>query len=94
MLDFMVDNSPLARPPFYLGAELVLSVFWLAANAFSTARWRNIPLACDEIPDDFEDERHWCKDLQALKSFVWIQWVLSASTSVPLYIPHALINFF
>lgn len=73
----------------------------LAGNAFSTSRWRHIPMACGAIPDgssqstyhpnlphlslsipEFADERSWCKDVQALKAFVWIEWV----TSTPAFL--------
>lgn len=75
LLDYVSENAFVARPPFYLAVEAVLSIFWLAFNAFSTSRWRHIPLECNEIPREFEDERAWCRDLQALKSFVWVEWL-------------------
>jgi len=33
-------------------------------------------MACSAIPDEFVDERVWCRDLQALKAFVWIEFVI------------------
>ncbi|TFK24093.1 hypothetical protein FA15DRAFT_704855 [Coprinopsis marcescibilis] len=62
----------------------VLSIFWLGKwisfNAFSTSRWGGVPMSCDEIPEckyqvlltSFEEGRTWCKDVHALKAFVWI----------------------
>ena len=75
LVDFASPNAFLGRAPFQVGWLCVLSVFWLAANAFSTSRWRHVPLQCDAIPADFDSEKAWCKDLQALKSFVWVEWV-------------------
>ncbi|KAI0261228.1 hypothetical protein BC834DRAFT_925561 [Gloeopeniophorella convolvens] len=75
-LDLGLSNSPTARPPFEIGLVFVLSILWLAFNAFSTSRWRHIPLNCSSIPADFSDVRSWCKDLQALKAFVWVNWVV------------------
>ena len=46
-----------------------------AFNAFSTSRWRHIPLNCGSIPDEYADMRGWCVDVQALKSFAWIEFV-------------------
>lgn len=76
LLDFSIQNAVTARPPFEIGILSVLTIFWLAFNAFSTARWRHVPLMCSSIPAEFSDEKTWCRDLQALKTFVWIEWVI------------------
>ncbi|KAF8958404.1 hypothetical protein BDZ97DRAFT_1906502 [Flammula alnicola] len=75
-LDLALDNSYTGRPQTEIGVFGVLSIFWLAFNAFSTSRWRAIPFQCNSIPSDFLDERDWCKSLQALKSFVWINFLI------------------
>jgi len=75
-MDFSSVNSVTARPPFEIGLLSLLTIFWLAFNSFSTVRWSHIPLACSNIPADFADERTWCGDVQALKAFVWIEWVI------------------
>ncbi|KAI8968761.1 hypothetical protein BD414DRAFT_282045 [Trametes punicea] len=75
VLDLAVKNIPTARPASEIGLFYILSIFWLAFNAFSTSRWRNIPLNCNSIPAEYPDERTWCRDVQALKSLVWIQFV-------------------
>ncbi|KAI0051586.1 hypothetical protein FA95DRAFT_1554413 [Auriscalpium vulgare] len=75
LLDVGFDNAFTARAPFEIGMLILLSIFWLAFNAFSTSRWRHIPLNCSAIPSDYDDVVSWCKDLQALKAFVWIDWV-------------------
>ncbi|KAH9475925.1 hypothetical protein JR316_0011487 [Psilocybe cubensis] len=75
-VDLALINSYTGRAQSEIGIFGVLSIFWLAFNAFSTARWRQIPFQCDSIPTDFVDEREWCKSLQALKSFVWINFLL------------------
>ncbi|EIN05499.1 hypothetical protein PUNSTDRAFT_46856 [Punctularia strigosozonata HHB-11173 SS5] len=76
LLDASRENSFFGRAPFQLSWLFILSVFWLAFNAFSTSRWRHVPLQCDAIPAGFASEKAWCKDLQALKSFVWVEWLL------------------
>jgi len=72
LLDVGLRNSPTARPSFEIAVLLILSIFWLASNAFSTSRWSQIPLNCSTIPADYSDVRSWCRDLQALKAFVWV----------------------
>jgi len=79
-LDFAVHNSFTSRPPFIIGSFSILSVFWLAFNAFSTSRWRYVPLSCGTIPAGYAAEKTWCQDLQALKAFVWIEWLLMTFT--------------
>ncbi|KAI5117057.1 hypothetical protein M0805_005296 [Coniferiporia weirii] len=76
LLDLTLSNSFTSRPPFEIALLGILSVFWLAFNAFSTSRWRHVPLACGAIPAEFVPEREWCRDLQALKAFVWVEWVI------------------
>ncbi|KAI9457625.1 hypothetical protein BJY52DRAFT_465735 [Lactarius psammicola] len=76
LLDVGLHNSPTARPSFEIAVLLILSIFWLACNAFSTSRWRHIPLNCSTIPTDYSDVRSWCRDLQALKAVVWVNWVV------------------
>jgi len=75
-LDLSIENSFTARPAFEIGFLSLLSIFWLAFNVFSTSRWSHVPLNCSSIPSEFPDERTWCTDLQALKSFVWIEWAI------------------
>jgi uncharacterized membrane protein len=75
-LDFTSKNSYSGRAQFEIGVFAVLSVFWLCFNAFSTSRWRHTPLACSSIPAGFDDVKTWCMDLQALKAFVWIEWLI------------------
>lgn len=53
---------------------------YIAFNVFSTSRWRQVPMACSTIPAEYSDEKTWCMDLQALKAFVWIEWVILSST--------------
>ncbi|KAH9941245.1 uncharacterized protein BXZ73DRAFT_75201 [Epithele typhae] len=74
-LDLLLESVPTARPAVEVGILYVLSIFWLAFNAFSTSRWHNVPLNCSVIPDDYADMRGWCVDVQALKAFVWILFV-------------------
>jgi len=76
MIDLALDNSYTGRPQTEIGIFGILSIFWLAFNAFSTSRWSQVPFQCDSIPTEFLDERLWCKSLQALKSFVWINFLI------------------
>ncbi|KAJ3542226.1 hypothetical protein NM688_g5995 [Phlebia brevispora] len=73
--DIVFYNAFASRPAFKIGLCFVLSTFWLAFNIFSTSRWGNIPMPCSSVPSDLPDERAWCEDVQALKSFVWIFFV-------------------
>ncbi|RPD65203.1 hypothetical protein L226DRAFT_501940 [Lentinus tigrinus ALCF2SS1-7] len=75
VLDLSFQNIPIARPAIEIGLLYVLTIFWLAFNAFSTARWRHVPMNCNSIPAEYDDMRGWCRDVQALKSFVWIEFV-------------------
>ncbi|GLB41086.1 hypothetical protein LshimejAT787_0903010 [Lyophyllum shimeji] len=75
-LDFAIENSYTARAQFEIGHFGLLSVFWLAFNAFSASRWRMIPFQCNSIPIEFAEERGWCRDVQALKGLVWIEFLL------------------
>jgi len=73
-LDVVLENSPTARAPFKIASLLILSIFWLVFNVFSTARWIHFSFDCSAIPADFSDTR--CKDIQALKVFIWVNWVV------------------
>jgi len=81
-LDLALINSYTGRPQSEIGVFGVLSVFWLAFNAFSTSRWRQIPFQCDSIPSSFLDEQDWCKSVQALKAFVWINFLICLGITV------------
>jgi len=81
-LDLALANPLTSLPPVEIGHFGTLSIFWLAFNTFSTARWRGIPFNCNSIPADFPDERVWCKNVQALKVFVWIDFLACLATTV------------
>jgi hypothetical protein len=76
LLDLRFQNTFTARPPFLIGLLSVFTIIWLAFNAFSTSRWRYVPMSCDTIPSSFPDERKWCKDILVLRAFIWVEWVL------------------
>ncbi|KAF9042899.1 hypothetical protein BJ165DRAFT_1390449 [Panaeolus papilionaceus] len=76
-MDLALSNAYISRAQSQIAVYGILSIFWLSFNSFSTSRWRHIPFQCDQIPRDFSDERRWCKNLQALKSFVWIEFIIS-----------------
>lgn len=80
-LDLSSSNSYTGRPQFEIGVLGVLSLFWLVFNSFSTSRWRHVPVSCGTIPSDFADVKTWCQDLQALKAFVWIEWLIFLVTA-------------
>jgi len=75
-LDFCLDDSFTGRPQSEVGLFGVLSIFWLAFNAFSTSRWAQVPSQCKTIPQDLADERMWCNHVQALKAFVWLTFLI------------------
>ncbi|KAH8096815.1 hypothetical protein BXZ70DRAFT_1065896 [Cristinia sonorae] len=74
-MDVTIKNTFMTRPPFEIGLFCVLSILWLAFNAFSTMRWRFVPLNCTSIPPEYDEERGWCRDLQGLKFAVWVLWL-------------------
>ncbi|KAJ8078444.1 hypothetical protein AAF712_012105 [Marasmius tenuissimus] len=74
-LDLATTNAFIGRAQYEIGIFTVMSILWLAFNAFSTSRWSDVPLQCGTIPEDFSDIRTWCRDLQALKAFIWIEWL-------------------
>ncbi|TFK65975.1 hypothetical protein BDN72DRAFT_962094 [Pluteus cervinus] len=76
LLDLTLEKSYTGRPQFEIGFFGIIAIFWLAVNAFSTSRWHQVPMACDAIPADSLDLRTWCKNLQALQVFVWVEWLL------------------
>jgi len=75
-LDLRFPTSYTGRPQFEIGFFATLTVFWLASNVFSTSRWSQVPMACNTIPAAWPETRVWCKNLQALKAFVWVEWLL------------------
>ncbi|KAJ3777220.1 hypothetical protein FB446DRAFT_718541 [Lentinula raphanica] len=77
-LDFICKTSYTGRPQFEIGVFTVLSIFWLSFNAFSTSRWRHVPMSC---PAGSDDVKTWCQDVQALKAFVWIEWLIFSLTA-------------
>ncbi|KAF8201093.1 hypothetical protein K438DRAFT_1716798 [Mycena galopus ATCC 62051] len=80
--DVATTNSYTARPQFEIGVFSVLSILWLAFNAFSTSRWNSVPLSCGGIPSDYPDVAQWCHELGALRVFVWIEWLTILFTTV------------
>ncbi|KAF9004649.1 hypothetical protein BDQ17DRAFT_1354438 [Cyathus striatus] len=74
-LDFALENSYIAHPRIEIPIFVIMSILWLAFSAFSTSRWHLVPLDCSIIPAELA-ERAWCKDLQALKAFVWLNFLL------------------
>ena len=80
MLGIMAIFSVLWLGMFYFPFSFLIQWCYTAFNAFSTSRWRHVPMACNSIPAEYPDEKIWCMDLQALKAFVWIEWVVLTST--------------
>ncbi|KAH7105568.1 hypothetical protein BKA62DRAFT_766924 [Auriculariales sp. MPI-PUGE-AT-0066] len=79
LTDFKGSNPLLSRPMLELPWLGVLAVLWLCINAFSSSRWRYVQAAdCATIPvdNDLSSVTVWCKEVQALRSFVWIEWVI------------------
>ncbi|KAJ6504233.1 hypothetical protein C8R47DRAFT_1104770 [Mycena vitilis] len=82
LLDFVSNNAFTGRPQFEIGVFSVLSILWLAFNAFSTSRWNAAPFNCGVIPSDFADTIQWCQQLSALRVLVWVEWAVLFLTTV------------
>jgi len=76
IFDMSVEDPLIGRAAFELPVFGLFSIFWFAFAIFSTARWAQIPMACSSIPSTYPAEITWCKDVQALKAFVWIEWLV------------------
>jgi len=79
-LDLSFANSFTGWPQFEIASFAFLSLLWLAFNSFSTSRWRNVPLTCHAIPDDYSDWRSWCLEVNVLRAIVWIELVIFVCT--------------
>jgi len=75
LLDLGLETPFTGKAGFELPAFGIFSIFWFAFDIFSTARWSKVPMACSSIPAEYADEIGWCKDVQALKAFTWIEFV-------------------
>jgi len=82
VFDLGTANFFIARAPFQIGLFAAFSCVWLAASAFSTHQWRYLPTVCDTIPSELSGEVAWCKNVQALKAFLWIQWILLFTSTI------------
>jgi len=82
VFDLGTTNFFTSRAPFQIGLYVAFTCVWLVASAFSTHRWRHLPAACDTIPSELSNEIAWCKDVQALKAFLWIQWILLFTSTI------------
>lgn len=81
-MEFALNRSPLGLPLVEAGILGVLSIFWLAFNAFSTARWKYVPMQCEAISLAYSPERAWCRDVHALKAFVWAVFIACLGITV------------
>jgi len=82
LLDFVTNNSYTGRPQFEVGVFAVLSIFWLAFNAFSSSRWSSAPFMCSTIPSEYPDAIQWCHELSGLRVLVWVEWLLFFFTTI------------
>ncbi|PVG04579.1 hypothetical protein CPB86DRAFT_746444 [Serendipita vermifera] len=75
-------NVITARPVTEIATLSAMSFAWTVSNAFSTPRWNGIqPGVCSSIsindnPEFERSSRLWCRELLALRAFVWIEWVI------------------
>jgi len=77
--DILARDSPLSRPVPEVTWLAALSLVWLCFNAFSTSRWRFVQATdCASLPasTDFAKATGWCQSVQALRGFVWLEWVI------------------
>jgi len=72
VLDLTSKNAFTARPAFEIPLLGTLTIVWLAFNAFSTSRYTDLP-DCS-VFDDVPDERTWCRNVQGLRVFIWLEW--------------------
>ncbi|KAJ7901653.1 hypothetical protein B0H13DRAFT_2023690 [Mycena leptocephala] len=82
LIDFVANNSYTGRPQFEIGVFSLLTIFWLAFNAFSTSRWNSAPFNCGIIPKDYPDTIQWCQRLSALRLMVWMEWIMLFFTTI------------
>nr|GAT58871.1 predicted protein [Mycena chlorophos] len=75
LVDFCSNNSYTGRAQFEIGVFSILSIFWMAFNAFSSSRWSSVPLSCGGIPSEYPDVLQWCHELTALRVLVWFEWL-------------------
>jgi hypothetical protein len=75
-------ESKVSRPAVELVWLGLLLVAWLGANVFSTHRWQPIQMdVCNNIPVESNPEflsaaKTWCYEIQALRAFIWMEWVI------------------
>jgi len=85
-LEFGFGTFVLNRAQYQASITGALTILWLAFNGFSTSRWASIPMSCSSISgDDFADERAWCNNIQALKAFIWLEFILCFATSTWIF---------
>ncbi|KAJ7705328.1 hypothetical protein B0H17DRAFT_1037667 [Mycena rosella] len=82
LLDFVTNNSYTGRAQFEIGVFSILSIFWLAFNAFSSSRWGSAPFACGDIPAAYPDVIQWCHELSALRVMIWVEWLMFFFTTI------------
>ncbi|KAJ7596977.1 hypothetical protein C8J56DRAFT_918814 [Mycena floridula] len=82
VLDLSLQNSFTGWPQFEIGSFGVLGLLWLCFNAFSTSRWRHVPMNCSIIPSTYPDVQQWCKEVNVLKAFIWIEFLMLFFTAL------------
>jgi len=79
ILDVASSNASTAKPAFELTWLCLVTLLWLGFGAFSTNRWRGVGAGlCKTIPtaSQYDGYRTWCHEVQALRAFIWIEWVI------------------
>jgi hypothetical protein len=87
--DLKGSNPVLSRPMIELPWLAILAVLWLCLNSFSSSRWRYVQAGdCGDIPSDSEltAVTVWCKEVQALRSFVWVEWLIVVASLLWLWL--------
>jgi len=85
-LEFGLATFFLNRAQYQASITAALAILWLGFSAFSTSRWSSIPMSCSSISGvDFAEERSWCNSIQALKTFIWLEFLLCFGTATWIF---------
>jgi len=83
VFDLTSENAMTARPVFEIPLLGSFTIVWLVFNSFSTSRYVDLP-NCSIFSDEFDGERAWCRNAQALRVVIWIEWLALLSTTLML----------
>lgn len=79
--DLAFQNAFTARPAFEVPSLATLTALWLVSDSFSTSRYINLP-DCSIFTDGLDGEQVWCRNAQALRAMMWIEWLALLVTTL------------